>query len=84
MDISAVLLRINRFVLNPFIYLLFLIATVTFVWGLIVFISNADSDEARSVGKKHMVWGIVGMVIMMSAYAILAIVTGAFGVSMPF
>lgn len=45
-----------------------------------MFISNADNDEARSIGKKHMVWGIVGIVIMVSAYSILRMVAATFGV----
>lgn len=84
MDITDLLARINENILNPIIYLLFFGATVYFVFGVIKFISNADNDEERSKGKSNIIWGIVGMVIMVSAYAILGIITESFGVSMPF
>ncbi len=84
MDITDILNAINRQILNPIIFLLFFLASIYFVWGLIKFLANSDSDEARTEGKSHMVWGIVGMIIMVSAYAILALVTRSFGVDMPF
>ena len=84
MDITEILARINEQIINPIIYLLFFLASIYFVWGVVKFLSNSDSDEARSDGKRHMVWGIVGMVIMLSAYAILALITSSFGVDMPF
>lgn len=42
---------------------------------------NADSDQAREDGKKHILYGVIGLVIMTSAYALLAIGTGTFGLS---
>lgn len=84
MDITELLARINKEILNPIIYLLFFAATIYFVLGVIKFISNADNDEERSKGKSNIIWGIVGMVIMVSAYAILALVTNSFNVSIPF
>ena len=77
---SALLNSIIDNIVNPFIYLLLILAFLYFFWGMLKFISNADNDEARSTGKKHMVWGIVGIVIMVSAYSILRMVAATFGV----
>ena len=84
MDITDLLARINEHILNPFLLLLFFVAFLYFFWGLIKFISNAESDNERSIGKSHMLWGIIGITIMVCAYAILGMVTGTFGISMPF
>ncbi|MGM0482459.1 MAG: hypothetical protein ACQEP6_01160 [Patescibacteria group bacterium] len=84
MDISEILARINENILNPLILLLFFGAFIVFFWGLINFISKAESEEARTVGKSHMLWGIIGITIMVCAYAILGMITGTFGISMPF
>lgn len=75
---------INRFldqIVNPIIILLFALALVYFLYGLVVFIANADSDEARDTGKSHMLWGIIGLFIMVSVYGILKIVIGTVGIS---
>lgn len=84
MDIMELIGRVNEHIINPLIFLLLMIAFAVFAWGLFNFISNADSDEGRTIGKRSMIWGIVGIVIMISAYAILGMVTGTFGLSMPF
>ena len=66
---------IQVLILNPLIGLLFAIALVVFLWGLAQFIINSDNEEVRSAGKRHMIWGIVGMFIMVGAYAIVNILS---------
>jgi hypothetical protein len=77
---------LNRFVtniVNPIIYFLFAIALMYFLYGVIVFILNADDEEARKTGKKHILWGIIGLFIMVSVYGILGIVLGTVGAETP-
>lgn len=64
---------IEFLIINPLIGLLFAAGLVFFLWGLAQFIMNADSEEGRTTGKQHMIWGIVGMFIMVGAYAIINI-----------
>lgn len=84
MDITEILARVNEHILNPIILLMFFAAFLVFFWGLINFISNAENEEARITGRRHMLWGVVGITIMVCAYAILGMMTGTFGISMPF
>jgi hypothetical protein len=62
-------------ILTPLIYLLFALAIVYFVWGVMVFIQNADNADKRKEGYDHMIWGIVGIFIMVSAIGIINIIT---------
>lgn len=73
--------KINEVVLNPIIYLMFAVALVYFLWGIFQMISGAASDEARSKGRQNIMWGIIGMLIMVCVYGILAVVTGTFGIT---
>ncbi|PIR70564.1 MAG: hypothetical protein COU46_00925 [Candidatus Niyogibacteria bacterium CG10_big_fil_rev_8_21_14_0_10_42_19] len=57
-------------ILEPLIGLILIVATVVFIWGIIEFISNSDSEEARAKGKKHIIYGVVGLFIMMSVWGI--------------
>ena len=66
---------IEFLIINQLIGLLFAAGLVFFLWGLAQFIMNADSEEGRTKGKQHMVWGIVGMFIMVGAYAIINILS---------
>ena len=66
---------IQFLVINPLIGLLFALAFLMFLWGLAQFIINSDNEEGRTTGKTHMIWGIVGMFIMVGAYAIINILS---------
>ncbi|MEI7513414.1 MAG: hypothetical protein WCJ74_02210 [bacterium] len=70
-------------IVNPIIYFLFAVALMYFLYGIIVFIMNADDEEARKTGKKHIFWGMVGLFIMVSVYGILGIVLGTVGADIP-
>ncbi|MFP4022843.1 MAG: hypothetical protein ACLFTS_03290 [Candidatus Paceibacterota bacterium] len=54
MDIMELIGRVNEHIINPLIFLLLMIAFAVFAWGLFNFISNADSDEGRTTGKRSM------------------------------
>lgn len=78
---------INRFldyIVNPVIYFLFGLALVYFLFGVAMFIRGAESEDARDTGRQHMLWGIIGLAIMVSVYGILRVVAGTLGVQNPF
>lgn len=77
------LAKIQILIINPLIGLLFALALMFFLWGLMQFILNANNEEGRTAGKNHMIWGIVGMFIMVSAYAIIDILRNTFGLYRP-
>lgn len=64
--------------IRPAIIFLFIAATALFMWGLVRYIANADSEEARETGKKHIMWGIVGMTIMFATGAIMTVLQNFF------
>lgn len=83
-DVAAgFLVKLNEIIIYPLITLMMGIALLVFLYGCFEFIMNADNDSARSTGKKHILWGIIGFVVMVSAYAILEVATGTFGIMVP-
>lgn len=81
--LNALLTAIGTEIINPIIAVLFGLAFLLFVWGGIVFILNASSEEARETGKRHLLWGIVGMFIMLSVYSILYLIVNTLGTTLP-
>ncbi len=73
-EVSTLIERIGVVILDPIVFLLFALATLYFTWGVAKFIMNVDSDEERTIGKQHMVWGIVGMFIMTMAFGIIQVI----------
>ncbi len=76
---NALLGKFVSFVINPAILLIFAAGFAVFMYGLLEFMWNLNSGEASSKGKAHMLYGLIGMLIMISVYGILKIVDETFG-----
>ena len=70
----------NEVFLTPLILLLTAVALLVFVWGAFEYVTNAGNEQARSIGQKHMLFGVIGIFIMLSAWAIMRIFAATFGV----
>lgn len=71
--------KINEVIINPIIILLFGVAVLVFVYGIFEYVKGAGSDDARSTGSKHMVAGLVGLFIMISAFGIINLIVNTIG-----
>lgn len=71
--------QVNNIILFPLIALLSGIAFLVFLYGCAQYILNAASDQAREEGKKHIMYGLIGLFVMVSAYAILTLAVNSFG-----
>ena len=71
--------KIEAQILVPIITLLSLAAFVIFVWGVVQFMANSEDEEKRKTGQQHMLWGIIGLVIMFGANAIIALIRQTVG-----
>lgn len=60
--------------------LLISIAVVWFVWNVFQF-SIAGSEEKKAAAKSGMIWGIVGIFIMVSIWGLVGILQSTFGTS---
>lgn len=79
MSIEEVLGRISQYILNPVIVLLFTIAFFIFVYGIFQFIAKAADDKTRADSKRAITYGLVGMFVMISAFAIIRLILSSFG-----
>ena len=63
-----------------FIPLFFAVAFLLFIWGVFLyFILGAGNDEKRKEGRSFVVYGIIGFVIMVSLWGIVALLTSTLG-----
>lgn len=80
--LAAPILLIENFkayILTPIVQLLFAVALGYFLFGLVEFLWKADRDDARSVGTQHMLWGVIGIAIMVSVYGIMKVICTTIG-----
>ncbi len=76
-DADTLISNIVDQIVNPFIFLLFGLALLYFVFGVIRYIANADDETKRKEGQKHLLWGIVGMTIMVGAWGIVRLISAS-------
>jgi hypothetical protein len=77
--ISKIIGKLADNILNPIIELIFAVATVIFIWGVFQYFIKSNDSTARKTGTDHILWGIVGMSIMVCAYGILNFVFSSIG-----
>ena len=73
--------NVDKLIINPLIILLFALAVAYFLWGGFVFLSNTDKEDERTKGKKHMLYGIIGITIMMAVWTLLGILTNTLNIN---
>ena len=74
--IAPFLDNLSTYIINPALRLLFAVAFLVFVFGIFQFVRSETSDKARALGKNKIMYGLIGMTIMFSAYGLIhAIVT---------
>ena len=69
--IDEIIAVVTNEILQPIVQLLFALATILFLWGVVEFLISRDNEEERDKGKRHMLWGAIGLVIMFSVNGIL-------------
>jgi hypothetical protein len=67
--------NIKQYIVDPVILLLFGLALLIFLFGLIQFLWTGDTDKNSKIGRDKIIWGLVGMVIMASVYGFLHVIT---------
>lgn len=79
--LQDLLCYITGIINNSIIPLIFALATVMFVWGIVqFFILGADDVEKRKQGKQFLIWGIIALTVMLSVWGLVNILGATFGI----
>ncbi|MEK7135188.1 MAG: hypothetical protein AAB780_00585 [Patescibacteria group bacterium] len=81
MVITELLGKVNQYILNPIITLAFAIALLVFFWGIFQFVASETGDKEREKGKSKIIYGILGMFVMLSAVGIIGVILKTFNIS---
>lgn len=77
--IEDFIIKIHK-ILNSLIPVLVLLGVIYFVWGVVWYVI-ADSDEAKKKGKDRIIYGIIGLTVIVSVWGLVAIVAKTFGLT---
>ena len=81
MDLNKFIANVDNMIINPLIGFLFALAIVFFLYGVLEFFMNQENEEKKTTGKSHMIWGVIGITIMLGVWTILVIVLNTLGIS---
>ena len=75
-EAAKLISNIKVYILNPIIGFMFAVAVVMFIYGIVEYILSADNEDKVAVGKTHMIYGIIGIFVMIGVYGILNLLSG--------
>lgn len=79
-SLDSFITNVDNLIINPLITLLFALAVVFFLYGIFEFLSNQENEEKKTKGKSHMLWGVVGITIMMGVWFLLGMIINTFNI----
>jgi uncharacterized membrane protein YqhA len=71
--------NVSRVIINPLIVLMFAVALLVFLYGVFEYVWKADDEGARETGKRNIIYGIIGIFIMTSAFVIVNFIANSVG-----
>ena len=77
--ISQVICTIGG-ILNTLIPILIVLGVVYFVWGVITYMIGSD-EEAKKKGRDRIIFGIIGLVVIVGMWGLVHIVTSTFNLN---
>jgi hypothetical protein len=67
---------------SAIIPLIFTIAVVSFIWGVVqFFIINSSEESKREQGRQFMIWGVVALAVMLSVWGLVGMLGSTFNIS---
>ena len=77
-NIQGILCTIGN-ILDIVIPILIVLAVIYFIWGVVLFVISSD-EEAKTKGRTHMIYGIIGLVVIVAVWGLVGIVRNTFGI----
>ena len=75
--IQSLICKFNE-ILGALLPFLVALGVIYFVWGVITYVISSD-EEAKTTGRNRMIWGIIGLVVIIGVWGLVRIVTNTFG-----
>ncbi len=76
--VSQLISRVQS-VVNLIIPFIVGLAVLVIIYGIFTFISSAGDEEKRATAKQFIIWGIIGVFIMISVWGLISILVNSFG-----
>lgn len=72
-------MNILNYVLSPIYKFMVAIALLYFFWGIFAFVRDLNDPDKKNNGKEHLLWGTIGLFIILSVGGIVPIFNNIVG-----
>ncbi len=77
--VDSLLNAVNKVIINPIIIFIFSLGVVLFLFGIVKYLLNPSDENIVKESKNHMLWGLLGMLIMISVFGIMNLIIKSIG-----
>lgn len=74
-DVAALIVR----AINGFVTIIFSSLVIGMIYGVILYIANADNEKTRTEIKGYLMWGIIGITVLLALWGIIKILSYTLG-----
>lgn len=67
-------------ILNVVIPIMVTLAVIYFIWGVVQYVTSGDAEK-KEQGQQHMIWGLIGIFVIVSIWGLVALLANTFGIS---
>lgn len=78
-SIQGFICKLNE-ILSAILPFLLALGIVYFVWGVVTYVIASD-EEAKKTGRNRMIYGIIGLVVIVGVWGLVKLVTNSFGLN---
>ena len=75
---AASLIAVLEMIINAVVPFLVGLAVLLIIYGIVGYISKADDEEKRTEAKNFIIWGIIGVFVMVSVWGLVNILVSTF------
>lgn len=72
------LIRILQNIVDAVVPFIIGLGVLVFIYGVFNFVTSAGDEEARAGAKQLIIWGIIGIFVMVSVWGLVHILVGTF------
>ncbi len=76
--VGTILTQIQN-LLNTIIPILMILATVVFLWGVILYVVAGGDEEKLKTAKRFIILGLIGLFVMVAVWGVVKALTTTFG-----
>jgi hypothetical protein len=83
-NLQNLLQYITCLITNSVVPLIFALALVMFIWGVVQYVINSDEEAKKEKGRQFMIWGIIALTVMVSVWGLVRVLGDTFGIDSNF